>query len=494
MQPLQAFTKATAACGWQQAAPPNVRLQGAQPKVAWGHRGIHCRVGAPAVTQRRSAARPWKGCRSIGAPMLRAQPSGAQQVLTELGLSQASAQTWLLPPTTCHPLPPRTRPGGTGERGRAQGRSVCACAGPHGTAPWQAWWAKIGRKNNHDLLSNGRGCTTPHVKVRKKIRGIRPASCSQPGAVSTRPPPSHSYQCLCTAAVRPSRFHNHPSHCFIALRAPLHGTTNVDLPHFFFFARFRIKILTSLHAGPFLIQDTWNPHTETTRIFRMLPRFFCEYVPVALEHRNKHVCCFMLFPRHVRPIFDTAPRRSAYLDASVACARCLALMHVLHLLLVCLAAAAPFSALSLTRCLRVMAETCHVCRWREARTEGCCLACSAFRDVQALVQGRALPDTVAGPVASLLVGVADTLKALAQQGAESHRERGDSRSRSRSCSPLTPAREKGSDKGRGRGAGKGKDRRSGRGQGGKHPGSTANLARQVAAAAAEAAVVALHRR
>ena len=138
MQPLQAFTKATAACGWQQAAPPNVRLQGAQPKVAWGHRGIHCRVGAPTVTQRRSAARPWKGCRSIGALMLRAQPSGAQQVLTELGLSQASAQTWLLPPTTCHPLPPRTRPGGTGVRGRAQGRFVCACAGPHGTAPWQA--------------------------------------------------------------------------------------------------------------------------------------------------------------------------------------------------------------------------------------------------------------------------------------------------------------------------------------------------------------------
>ena len=138
MQPLQAFTKATAACGWQQAAPPNVCLQGAQPKVAWGHRGIHCRVGAPAVTQRRSAARPWKGCRSIGALMLRAQLSGAQQVLTELGLSQASAQTWLLPPTTCHPLPPRTRPGGTGVRGRAQGRSVCACAGPHGTAPWQA--------------------------------------------------------------------------------------------------------------------------------------------------------------------------------------------------------------------------------------------------------------------------------------------------------------------------------------------------------------------
>ena len=45
-------------------------------------------------------------------------------------------------------------------------------------------------------------------------------------------------------------------------------------PHFFCFARFRIRILTSLHAGPFLIQNTWNPHTEATRIFRMLP-WFC---------------------------------------------------------------------------------------------------------------------------------------------------------------------------------------------------------------------------
>ena len=139
------------ACGMQRDPRPPRAAKGpgkkkvlcVQKLTSWAHAAwegsnsaLH-RWGAPTVTKRRSGAWPRRGCHSIGAPMLRVRLAGARQALTALGLAPA-AQMWLLPPTTCHPLPPQTRPGGTGVRSRAQDRSGGAYARPHGPAQWQA--------------------------------------------------------------------------------------------------------------------------------------------------------------------------------------------------------------------------------------------------------------------------------------------------------------------------------------------------------------------
>ena len=61
-----------------------------------------------------------------------------------------------------------------------------------------------------------------------------------------------------------------------------------------------------------------------------------------------------------------------------------------------------------------MAEVCRVCRHRDAEADGFCIVCSAFRQVQALVQGEPYHQQL--PVRDLLlVGVVDTLWALSRQ-------------------------------------------------------------------------------
>jgi len=112
------------------------------------------------------------------------------------------------------------------------------------------------------------------------------------------------------------------------------------------------------------------------------------------------------------------------------------------------------------------------------------IVCFAVRELQALVQGRALPPTAAQPAACLLVGVVDALLALSQQ---LNRQRGVAIAAAEAGrSPVTP---QGLEKGKGSkggGEGRGKDRR------GPLRASDADLAK-VATAAAAATVAALSR-